>query len=51
MIVRWVVVGVLVAVTVAIMVAMGLGYVECRDAGGQYVRGLFWMECIDEEVR
>jgi hypothetical protein len=22
------------------------GYVNCHTAGGKYVRGLFWMECI-----
>lgn len=24
----------------------GKSYLECRDMGGRYVRGLLWMECI-----
>ena len=26
--------------------SMLYGYSKCEDSGGNYVRGLFWMECL-----
>jgi len=33
-------------VVLVILLALGFGWHDCRLSGGQYVRGLFWMECI-----
>lgn len=28
---------------------IGVGYQNCTEAGGQYVRGVVWFQCINEE--
>ena len=33
-------------VIVATLIALGVGWRSCDRQGGQYVRGLVWMECI-----
>ena len=45
---RQTIIGACVAVAFALVVFGFLwsGYSECNDQGGQYVRGLFWMECV-----
>ena len=41
-----------ILLTIFISMAIGcwasliVGYLTCNAFGGQYVRGLFWMECI-----
>ncbi len=35
-----------VLVMCVVFTALGIGYFDCSDSGGSYVRGLFWMECI-----
>ncbi len=27
---------------------MASGYLDCKDQGGKYVRGFFWMECLEK---
>lgn len=42
-------VAVRVAIAVAIVTILAvlvLGAVQCSAGGGQYVRGLLWMECV-----
>jgi hypothetical protein len=37
----------LVAIAIlAILLGLALGYRQCETSGGQYMRGLFWMECV-----
>ena len=35
-----------VAVACALGVVLYSGWRSCEAQGGQYVRGLFWMECV-----
>lgn len=37
---------VLALVVLVILIALGIGGRDCDRRGGHYVRGLFWMECI-----
>jgi hypothetical protein len=37
---------ILVAFVLTVGVLLWRGYRACEAAGGTYVRGLFWMECI-----
>jgi hypothetical protein len=37
---------VLAAATIAVIVALFVGWRNCRRSGGVYVHGVFWMECI-----
>jgi hypothetical protein len=43
---RYIQITLLLCSVVFLWVYLGIGYIECRDIGGQYVRGLFWMECV-----
>lgn len=29
-----------------VFINIAIGYVDCKDSGGSYVRGLFWFECV-----
>lgn len=37
----------LMIISVSILLLVD-GYVDCSDVGGDYVRGLFWMECLSK---
>lgn len=39
----------LLAFVVGILTVQIVGWVQCDDRGGDYVRGMFWMECINDE--
>ena len=36
-----------VGVIATVVIALSIGYVDCNGRGGDYVRGLFWMNCIN----
>jgi hypothetical protein len=35
-----------VVIVLVICVALYIGWRNCRERGGTYVRGLFWLECV-----
>lgn len=41
-----VVAGLSLALIVIIFVLLAIGQTECSSAGGVYVRGVFWFECV-----
>ena len=45
---RYIIIFIMVAICIIIISAMIKGYSECE---GTYVRGLFWFECIENEVK
>jgi hypothetical protein len=34
------------ALILGVLLALGVGWRDCRASGGHSVRGLFWMECL-----
>ena len=43
---EYVVIGVVVVLSAVVSVGVYAGWVQCNEASGVYVRGLFSMECI-----
>ncbi len=39
--------GIVAALLIATLAYMAVEYKQCNDAGGTYVRGFVWMECIN----
>ena len=44
----WAIIAVILVVIV--FTVLGMGYIECQELGGDYVRGLVSMECINKEL-